>query len=356
MGGIASVKIKCIYIFAFVVAITCFCGVSSARGPIKLLPSDGVYHCANPGFGLDDDYVTIESVRSFEKAAGKPLVWAFVAQHWGKGMEFPSEQCRVLNDLGVVPIVGMMPWSSPRGLLDRPGPEKIYSLDRIKRGDFDDDIRRWAREVRSLGFPIMIEFGPECNGSWFPWSAAWNGRAASDGTPIGAYAFRDAYRHIIDVFDEEGAIDVTWAFHIAARPAPDEAWNTASSYYPGDEWIDWVGFSAYGRLRGVGSAKPFAQVVRHVYSGLAGMTQRPIAIFELGTIDTPQSGKPEWIRSALSAIESGAFPRIKAVAWWNKPIRYDGSATTLEIDSSTESLNAYTRGAAFMYTAPVFSE
>ncbi|MDR1943777.1 MAG: beta-mannanase, partial [Synergistaceae bacterium] len=72
---------------------------------------------------------------------------------------------------------------------------------------------------------------------------------------------------------------------------------------------------------------------------------KPIAILELGVSDPDGTDdKPEWIREAFSAVSSGRYPRLKAVSWWNKVFRPDGKRSTLEIDSSTESLEAYRDG------------
>ena len=51
--------------------------------------------------------------------------------------------------------------------------------------------------------------------------------------------------------------------------------------------------------------------------------------------------KAEWITSAFSHLKTGAYPRIKAVSWWNKIYRPDGSRSYLEVDSSKSSLSAY---------------
>jgi hypothetical protein len=46
----------------------------------------------------------------------------------------------------------------------------------------------------------------------------------------------------------------------------------------------------------------------------------------------------------MDSINAGRYPRIKAVSWWNKKLRPDGSRSTLEIDSSQASLDAYRAG------------
>jgi hypothetical protein len=306
----------------------------------------GVYHSAHPDFGALDDVVTAESVRSFAETSGKEIAWAFVSFHWGRDMRFPTEACRALRREGVVPLVGMMPWSAPV----QNSAESRYTMERVASGEFDSGIRQCALDVKALGFPIMMEFGPEANGSWFPWNGAWNGRGKDTygerGWPDGPERFRDAYRRVVEIFRASGALDVTWVFHIASDGRPKEGWNAAKFYYPGDEWIDWVGASVYGRLRGDAPAIRFDKIMDKVYPGLAALSSaRPIAVLEMGVSESVmRQDKPSWIEGAMESVTSGRYPRLRAVSWWNKKYRPDGSRSTLEIDSSRQSLGAYREG------------
>ena len=346
------------FLSALCVFLFCACPPAADAAKKLLPPGEGVYHSAHPDFGLRDDLVTRGRVRAFVRAAEKPIVWAYVSFHWDGGIEFPVKQCRVLNECGVVPLVGIMPWSA----LEQGKAEPVYTLDRIVRGYFDEQLRQCAEDVKNLGFPIMIEFGPECNGSWFPWSAAWNGRGedvyGERGVPDGPERFRDAYRHVVDIFRACGAVDVTWVFHIASDGSPKEAWNAARWYYPGDGYVDWIGTSAYGRLRGDDPARPFVDVMKHVYPGLAALSDtKPIAVLEMGVSEADVLGdKALWIREAFSAIDGGRYPRLKAVAWWNKIYRPDGTRSTLEIDTSERVRRAYADGVAPLRSDAVFSD
>lgn len=319
-----------------------------ASAAIKAGPpaAGGVYHSAHPDSGPLDDLVTAEGLSSFIGLSGKKIAWAFVGFHWGDDMRFPVETCRALWREGVVPLVGMMPWR----LSVQNAAESWYTMERIASGYFDGGLRRCALDVKSLGFPIMMEFGPEANGSWFPWNGAWNGRDSDTygekGWPDGPERFRDAYRHVVGIFREAGALDITWVFHIASDGRPKDLWNAARFYYPGDEWIDWIGASVYGRLRGDGPAISFSDIMDKAYPGLAALSPlNPIAVLEMGVSESTSRGdKPAWIRDAMATVASGRYPRLKAVAWWDKKRRQDGSPSTLEIDSSPQSLAAYRDG------------
>ena len=79
-------------------------------------------------------------------------------------------------------------------------PEKTFSIDKIIRGEFDEDLRRWARAAKSFGSPILIEWGTEPNGDWFSWNGKWNG-----GAKTGPARYVAAYHHIVDLMRAEGA-------------------------------------------------------------------------------------------------------------------------------------------------------
>jgi len=327
-----------------------------ALAAIKIAPpEEGVYHSAHPDFGLRDDFVTAESVIGFEALASKKIVWSYVSWHWADGIKFPSDACRALNGEGVTPLVGVMPWSS----LKQGEPESVFTLGKILNGDFDEDIARCADEAHDLGFPIMMEFGPEVNGSWFPWNGAWNGRDEKSygdaELPDGPERFRDAYRHVVEIFRRKGASDVTWVFHIAASGSPKETWNSASFYYPGDDWVDWIGASVYGVPDNKGEVASLSDIMKHLYPGLCALSEsKPLAILEMGTAERPE--KPVWIKGAFDAIGGGTYPRIKAVSWWNKINKPDGTRSTLEIDSSPKSLAAYREGVKNFETSAMWSE
>lgn len=323
-----------------------------------IAPTEGIYHSAHPDFGLRDDEVTDQRVDFFLRLANRGIVWSYISDHWDGGISFPERACRLLNDRGIIPLVGIMPWSTLR----QNEREPKYTLENILRGDFDAQLRSYARAAGALDFPIMIEFGPEANGAWFPWSGVWNGGGerrvyGSANAPDGPERFRDAYRHVVSLFRAEGASNVTWVFHLASSSWPDKEWNAPRHYYPGDEWVDWIGVSAYGRLR-PGEAKPLAAILQKIYPQLAALSpHKPLAILEMGIAEEAHRGdKALWIREAFSQLHAGKYPRIKAVSWWNKMYRPDGSRSFLEIDSSESSLIAYREGVSGLVDRAVWQK
>ncbi len=313
-------------------------------------PPDGhIYHAAYPDFGGWEDEVSTAKVGDYEDLVGKPLMWAMFSNNWWQsepGIMFPSERVTALTDAGVVPYIRMMPRNEDEEL-----PDPDYSMQAFIDGNFDDDLKAWAQEAKATGIPLMVEFGTEVNGSWFPWNATWNGAGTTDeyGDPAvadGAERFRDAYRGIIDLFKAEGVANITWVFHADAYNDPEDSWNAMGDYYPGDDYIDWIGISVYGPQEPGEGWWTFEDVLTDSWEEIMAISDsgKPIAIMEWGVIDKPDIGnKAQWISDAFSLLgPDGDYPEIAAISYWHE--NFD--ETNLRLDSSPEALAAYRAGIA----------
>ncbi len=308
-------------------------------------PPFGIYHGAFPAFGPTEDVVTRSAVLDFERLVGKKIVWGYFSNNWYNGIVFPKNAVETLHSLGVVPFIRLMPRSS----LDTYIEEDEFTLDRIIRGDFDKELRKWAQDARDSGIPLLLEFGTEVNGDWFPWCGAPNGGGQTDGYgdptyPDGPERFKDAYRHIYDIFQEEGANNITWFIHYIAYPWPEVWWNKMSYYYPGDDYVDWIGVSVYGPLTPYERWIEFPDIMSDIYDELTSISPgKPVAILEWGvTNNHPFGDKAEWIRNALTSLINGDWPSVKAISYWHSSWEEDdGTITNLRLDSSPDVLEAY---------------
>jgi len=132
---------------------------------------------------------------------------------------------------------------------------------------------------------LLVEFGAEVNGDWFPWNGKYNGagETAFYGDPNlydGAERFKDAYKHIINICNNNGATNITWFFHVNAYSDPDLDWNQIKNYYPGDNYIDWLGVSVYGPQESDEDYQEFSDILNDVYPILTNLSNKPIAILE----------------------------------------------------------------------------
>ena len=337
-----------------------------------IAPSKGIYHSAYPDFTDEEDVVTKEAIQDFIQLAGKGIVWAYFSNNWINGISFPRKELETIKDMGIVPFVRLM----ARSTFDE-GPDPVYTLQKIIDGVFDRDIINWAKNAREYNSPIMIEFGTEVNGDWFGWCGANNGGGETSwygdpDKPDGPERFVDAYKHIINIFRVNGVRNVTWAFHVDSHPEPDPydpeqnaEWNKMANYYPGDDYIDWIGISVYGAIDFSDDWESFTEVLDRVWDEFSSIsTSKPLAILEWGVMDNyPGKSKAKWISDALEAIKSGRYPGIKAISYWNEEWEIEPTngynTINLRIDSSPEVLEAYRNGISsdiFISTANIESE
>lgn len=327
--------------------------VFSQGNEIKLLPPEsGIYHTAFSTMYSSSNNVSENEVPYFENLAGRKIVWLNFSNDWFNGIKFPLESVKNIWKSGALPSIRIMPWAS----YDKY--DKTYPLKKIVNGDFDDKLKVWANDLQKCGIPVLIDFAAEPNGDWFPWSGVYNGAGRKDGygdktIADGPELYRDSYMHVINLFKDEGVTKVTWVFHVNGIGAPAEEWNKIKNYYPGDEYIDWIGFSGYGAQRWGEGYQRFIDIIDSAYIELTALSDtKPIAVLEFGVADyLPNVNKALWIQTALYTVQMPQFSRIKAVGWWHSTWKNaDGTISAIQIDSSPESLKFYKEAIA----QPVF--
>ena len=251
-----------------------------------LAPYSGIYHSAFPDFGGTEDIVTADRINEFVDLAGKDIVWAYFSNNWTDGINFPFQAVTTISSTGKIPFIRLMPRTS----FEEYVADTLFSMQKIIDGDFDNELTQWAIDAANTGIPLLAEFGTEVNGSWFRWNGLYSGAGQTDGygdpsVADGPERFRDAYRHIIDICRENGATNITWFFHLDADTEPVEAWNDFENYYPGDDYIDWIGVSVYGPQASDEDCQEFSETLDKVYQRMTKLTDKPMAILEFGIIE-----------------------------------------------------------------------
>ena len=232
---------------------------------------------------------------------------------------------------GYIPLVTWEPWVGAAGV----------SIVDIANGAHDSMIRSRAQSLAGMGQKVFMRWGHEMNGNWYPWDGFHNGANASAGTKYIA-----AYRHIHDVFTGAGASNVVWVFCPNVDSVPGDAWNQWSNYYPGDAYVDWMGFDGYnwGTVQSGSSWRTFASMTGAIYAGLAAKA-KPIMIAE--TASTEQGGdKAAWITGILPALKE-SYPSVKALVWFHM-----NKETDWRVDSSAAARGAFVPMARDVYFNP----
>ncbi len=324
-------------------------GAAPLRAETLAVPETGAYTGAYLDFGDTEDNVTRPAIQKFEEMVGKPQAIVASSSYWGRG-NFPSENVRLIADYGAVPLLYWSPWGPPyeQGKHVDPG---AFSLRHIVAGDCDAYIDRWAAGAKEFGHPLLVSFGCEPNSNWFPWSGSANGadgKEASGGF-TGPEMYKRAYRHAVDRVRAAGAHNVLWVFHANADSHPDRPWNAVSEFYPGADYVDWLGLSVYGQLTpGDDDWEDWSDVMDKAYKRLCALDPaKPVMLAEWGVGEFPDGDKAEFIRDAFAGFAAGKYSRVRAAVFWHERWQNkDESWSNLRVNSSPGALKAYRQGVA----------
>jgi hypothetical protein len=197
-----------------------------------------------------------EPVADFAKTAGKQPNLVGYFSGWAE--PFATSFAERIRSHGAIPFVQIDP--------------TLASVPNIAAGNYDDYLRTYAGSVRDYGHPVVIGFGHEMNGWWYPWGYG----------HIPPAIFVKAWRHIVTLFRSQGADNVTWLWTINAdRPGT----GPIASWWPGAAYVTWVGIDGY-YLR---SSDTFASVFGRTIDQVRKITHEPVLLSE--TAVGPQTGQ-----------------------------------------------------------------
>jgi hypothetical protein len=96
-------------------------------------------------------------------------------------------------------------------------------------GAYDDVVRQYSAWAKTVSRPIYLRIGYEFDG---PHNA------------LEPDEYVAAYRHIVDLMRSEGADNIAFVWHSYGYTTYKN--YPLSDWYPGDEYVDWVGLSVFG--------------------------------------------------------------------------------------------------------------
>jgi len=119
-----------------------------------------------------------------------------------------------------------------------------------------------------------------------------------------------------DLFVQNGATNVIWAFCPNVTSEPLESWNEPLDYYPGDTYVDWMCVDGYnwGKSESWSMWQTIHQVFEDIYPVLASKN-KPILIGEMASTELGGS-KAEWIGQIIPTLQTD-FPLIKGLIWFD---------------------------------------
>lgn len=248
------------------------------------------------GTVVSDPATDEAAIDGFTATAGRPPALVMWFQSFAEPL-FYDPQLSALKRRGALPMITWLP--------DGEGTD--VSLNSIAAGEEDVYLREAASAARGWEKPIFVRFAHEMNGSWNSWGPG-TGRNSAE-------LYVAAWRHVVSVFRDEGATNVRWVW------APNISTNGVPAfepYYPGEDWVDWVGLSGYnfGGSRDV-EWRTFGELFQSSYDSLIDLSDKPVMIAETASAESGGS-KAEWIQEGLSQTLPVEFPRVRAVVWFDR--------------------------------------
>ena len=248
---------------------------AAAVDPLPTRPASylGVYEPGSPG--------AYQRVAGFAKAAGRqPDIVGYFS---GWSQPFATSFAERARSHGAVTIVQIDP--------------TLASIPQIAAGSYDTYLRSYADSVRDFGHPVIIGFGHEMNAPWYSWGY---GR-------VPPATFVRAWRHVVTLFRDQGARNVTWLWTIQADTSGT---GPVRSWWPGANYVTWVGIDGYYYRR----SDTFASVFGRTISDVREFTAKPVLLSE--TAVGPRAGQAAKIRDLFTGMRRYA---TLGLVWFDMP-------------------------------------
>jgi hypothetical protein len=282
----------------------------SARTLAGVLPPKGAYFGAYAG-GAGGPRAAFERL---EAQVGRPL--SIDHQYYQWNADIPTAQQEWDARTGTIPLVNWkagVPWSA------------------IASGEQDGWVRERADAFRAFGAPIALAFHHEPEND-----------VARFGSP-GDYAA--AFRQVVDVFREEGALNVVFVWTMMSSTFDQHAGRDPDAFYPGDAYVDVVGADGFNWYPGKPRSRwtSFRDIFRSVNDFAAAHGKRWMAV-EYGCQEDPTDPgrKAAWLLDALATAKT--WPLLKGLVYFDVDKAYDWRT-----ESSPASAAAFRRMAADPY-------
>ncbi len=282
-------------------------GYDSIRSHIDLLK--------NPReilFGASDNSKaeSFENIIDLEDSLGTAFPILSIYCAWGSkpSEQFPELAAKTIINLGSTPFITWEPWLNDFDESEFPGipaPDKRGkgSLKEIAKGTYDQYIKKWGQGVKSLDKPIFLRFGHEMNDPYrYPWGPQNN--KPKD--------YVNAWKHIRSIFDSLHINNVIWVW------APHPAYGYFDAFYPGDDYVDYVGIGIlnFGTAATWSKWWTFDELFGVNYEKFSSY-KKPIMITEFGSL-VVGGNRGHWFADALSQIP-GKYPQLKSIVFFHQP-------------------------------------
>jgi Glycosyl hydrolase family 26 len=169
------------------------------------------------------------------------------------------------------------------------------SVSGIATGVYDGYLTTYADSVRDFKHSVVIGFGHEMNDRKYLWGYG----------HVPAQTFVAAWRHIVTLFRDQGAENVTWLWTVQAETPQT---GPIATWWPGKSYVTWVGIDGYYQSPADNFNNTFGQTIKDVQ----GLTDKPILLSE--TAVGPASGGFTKINNLFTGIREN---RMLGLVWFD---------------------------------------
>jgi mannan endo-1,4-beta-mannosidase len=199
----------------------------------------GVYEPGTPA--------SYQPVATFAKAAGRQPNLVGYFSGWAE--PFDVTFADTVRDHGSTPFVQIDPTGA--------------SVAAIAAGDYDDYLRAYAEAVRAFGKSVVIGFGHEMNAPWYSWGYG----------HVAPATFVAAWQHLVNLFHQQGADNVTWLWTIEAD---GPGTGPIASWWPGTAYVTWIGIDGFY----YSPSDTFASVFGQTITQARDLASKPVLMSE----------------------------------------------------------------------------
>jgi hypothetical protein len=309
---------------------------AAAASALPAVPVHGAYLGVDPNLSTGDapqssltQRTTIGDLATLQAQIGRPVT--VVSFYIGWEQAPPMAGMATVAAQGSIPLVS---WHC--GPLDTS----------VANGQYDGLIREDAEAFKSFARPMFLRWFWEMN---LPNVAGHPACLGTGDLQTSETEYVAAFQRIWTIFKEVGADNVAFVWSpSAAASAP-----VSTGFYPGNQYVDWLGFDFYDRCGKGGVSTVFTPT----YQTYATATYaKPMMITETGAAAPGANGscgtqansptQQQWLQQLQTALPS-QFPDVHGVVY------VDASDSVADYDLSGAGLAAFTAIGRTSYFAQV---
>ncbi len=207
--------------------------------------------------------------------------------------------------------------------------DEVTPMFDILRGEYDEQFRRLARDIKEYAQPVLFRLNNEMNTDWTSYCGMM--------TLLDPDIFIMTWQRLYDIFEEEGVDNAIWIWNPIATSCPYSSWGEDLCFFPGTEYAQILGGTSYemNNYDAAVAAESIVSFEEH-YSSLydkneAAFSQWSMVISEFACGSGGNAGgtvlgrnaavQAQWVEDMFACLNAEDKPawvsQIKGAVWFN---------------------------------------